>query len=127
MNEEQIEKLEGLKQQMRIKQQKQRLQNNTLLQECLAAIKLYTIIEDEEEIKHIIRLVSLPEVEIYSHDDTIILEDDEDYYIVWDEASLPVLMTSGKSIRENWDDVMAVAFETYFVAVSSEKAIGIRH
>ena len=66
MNEEQIEKLEGLKQQMRIKQQKQRLQNNTLLQECLAAIKPYTIIEDEEEIKHIIHLVSLPEVEMHS-------------------------------------------------------------
>ena len=49
------------------------------------------------------------------------------YSSIWDEESLPVIMSSGKSIRENWDDVMAVAFETYFVAESGEKTIGIRH
>ena len=41
--------------------------------------------------------------------------------------SLLVIITSGKSIKENWKDVLAVAFNTYFVAESTGKTIGIRH
>lgn len=57
----------------------------------------------------------------------MILEDDERYYIVWDEATLPVVLSTGKNIVECWDDVMAVSFDTYLVSVSTGKTIGIRH
>ncbi|MCR5105697.1 MAG: hypothetical protein K6B68_14785 [Eubacterium sp.] len=127
MDDKQKQKLEELKEQMQIKKYEQSLQNNLLLQECLTAIKLYSIIENEEEIKSLDYLVSMPGAKLYSHDDIVTLEDVEEYYIVWDEASLPVIITSGKSIKENWDDVLAVAFETYFIAKTSGKVIGIRH
>ena len=127
MDKDQKQKLDRLKQKAKIKAQKQRLENNALLQECLAALGDYKLLEDEKEIGSIIAKASSPDVEMYSHDDQVILEDALKYYIVWDEASLPVIITYGKIIMENWDDVMAVSFETYFVSVSSGKVIGIRH
>jgi hypothetical protein len=127
MDAEQKKKLERLKAQAHIKEQKQRLQKNVLLQECLDALSFYLILEDEDEIKHIESLVASSHAEMRSHDDKVILEDDERYYIVWDEATLPVVMSTGKNIVECWDDVMAVSFDTYLVSVSTGKTIGIRH
>ncbi len=100
MDAEQRKKLERLKAQAHIKEQRQRLQKNVLLQECLDALSFYLIIEDEDEIKHIESLVASSHAEMRSHDDKVILEDDERYYIVWDEATLPVVMSTGKNIVE---------------------------
>ena len=47
---------------------------------------------------------------MHTHDEQVVLEDAEQYYIVWDEATIPT-----------------VAFDTYFVAESTGKTIGIRH
>ena len=128
MDREQKQKLEELKQYAKNKGTKQLFQKNVLLQECLTALDTYTIVDNEEDITKIIHLASSPAPEIHSHyDNQITIEDEQRYYIVWDNAYLPIIMTSGKSIRKNWDDVMAVAFDTYFVDVSSGKAIGIRH
>ena len=127
MDEERKKKLESLKIQAKINERKQSLQKNVLLQECLEVLSSYSIVEDENEIEYIESLASSLDFEMYSHDDQVIMEDALKYYIVWDEASLPVIITNGKIIMENWDDVMAVSFETYFVSVSSGKVIGIRH
>ena len=54
------------------------------------------------------------------------LKDDEQYYIVWDEMTLPVVLSSGRRIKENWDDVVAVSFETYFIASSTKTVIGVK-
>ncbi|MCR5011854.1 MAG: hypothetical protein K6A72_05885 [Lachnospiraceae bacterium] len=89
MDAEQRKKLERLKAQAHIKEQKQRLQKNVLLQECLDTLSFYLIIEDE--------------------------------------ATLPIVMSTGKNIVECCDDVMEVAFDTYLVSVSTGKTIGIRH
>jgi hypothetical protein len=64
---------------------------------------------------------------MHTHDEQVVLEDAEQYYIVWDEATLPTVVCSGKRINECWNDVLAVAFDTYFVAESTGKTIGIRH
>ncbi len=127
MDAELRKKLERLKAQAHIKEQKQRLQKNVLLQDCLDALSFYLILEDEDEIKHIESLAASSHAEMHSHDDKVILEDNEQYYIVWDEATLPVVMSTGKNIVECGDDVMAVAFDTYLVSVSTGKTIGIRH
>ena len=55
------------------------------------------------------------------------MDEEERYYIVWDEATLPIVLCSGKYINECWDDVIAVAFDTYFVSKSTRKVIGVRH
>ena len=126
MDKEQKQRIEELKRQAQINIQKQKLQKNVLLQECLSALNSYRFIDDNE-VKQIIDIVSMSNAELYSHDDLIVLDDEEQYYIVWDEASLPVVLCLGKYINEFWDDVVAVAFDTYFVAESTRKVIGIRH
>ena len=127
MDEERKKKLESLKIQAKTNERKQSLQKNVLLQECLEVLSLYSIVEDENEIEYIELLASSPDFEMYSHDDRIILDEEERYYIVWDEATLPIVLCSGKYINECWDDVMAVAFDTYFVSRSTRKVIGVRH
>ena len=127
MDEERKKKLESLKIQAKTNEQKQSLQKNVLLQECLEVLSSYSIVEDENEIEYIESLASSPDFEMYSHDDRIILDEEERYYIVWDEATLPIVLCSGKYINECWDDVMAVAFDTYFVSKATRKVIGIRH
>lgn len=127
MDEERKKKLESLKIQAKKNERKQSLQKNVLLQECLEVLSSYSIVEDENEIEYIESLASSPDFEMYSHDDRIILDEEERYYIVWDEAILPIVLCSGKYINECWDDVMAVAFDTYFVSKSTRKVIGVRH
>jgi hypothetical protein len=127
MDSEQKKKLELLKAQAKNNEQKQNLKKNELLQECMEALSSYSIVEDKNEIKHIESLASSSDAEMHSHDDSITLDDEEQYYIVWDEAMLPIVLCSGKNINECWDDVMSVAFDTYFVAESTGKTIGIKH
>ena len=127
MDEEQKKKLELLKAQTKINERKQRLQKNVLLQECLKALSSYSIIENKKEIKQIESLASFQDTEMHSHDDRVTLDNEEQYYIVWDEETLPIVLCLGKYINECWDDVMAVSFDTYFISQSAWKAIGIRH
>ncbi|SER01199.1 hypothetical protein SAMN02910369_02874 [Lachnospiraceae bacterium NE2001] len=125
MNTEQKNKLKQLKTQMQEKKKTQALQNNILLQECLAALGTYEIIEDESVIEELVSFASKPDAEKHSPSDIAPLIDDAQYYIVWDEATLPVVMCSGNSIKNCWDDVLAVAFETYLVDASTKDVIGI--
>lgn len=127
MDEERKKKLESLKIQAKTNERKQSLQKNVLLQECLEILSSYSIVEDENEIEYIESIASSPDFEMYSHDDRIILDEEERYYIVWVEATLPIVLCSGKYINECWDDVMAVAFDTYFVSKATRKVIGVRH
>lgn len=125
MDENQRIKLEELKQQMQEKEKQQKLQKNELYQECLTALKDYKIIEDEDIIKKLVHLASLPGKEMHKYTDVLNLNDDDQYYIVWDELTLPVVVSSGKRIKENLDDVLAVAFETYFIDCSTKTVIGV--
>ena len=126
MNEEQKNKLKELKNQMTEKEKQQRLQKNVLYQECLEALEVYEVLENEDVVQEIIHLISLPSVEKHPYKDVIDLKDDEQYYIVWDEMTLPVVLSSGRRIKENWDDVVAVSFETYFIASSTKTVIGVK-
>lgn len=82
------------------------------------------VIQDDENITAV---VMSSEKEMHKHSENVRLIDNERYYIVWNNTSVPVIESSGKCINDNWDDVMAVAFDTYFVMKSSGKIIGIRN
>ena len=127
MNTEQKKKLELLRSQAQTKERKQSLQKNVLLQECLEALGTFEILEKEDQIKNIESLVTLQDAEMHSHEDRIILDEEEKYYIVWDEATLPIVVSLGRTIMKCWDDVLAVAFDTYLVSESFERIVGIRH
>lgn len=126
MNKEQKNRLEELKIQIQEKERQQILQKNVLYQECLTALNFYTLIEDEDVIRKLVHLASLPDIEMHKCSDVLDLEDNDQYYIVWDEMMLPVVVSSGKSIKDNLDDVLAVAFETYFIDCLTKKVIGVR-
>lgn len=49
-----------------------------------------------------------------------------DYYIVWDNERVPIIKCKGNDIIENWDDVLAVAFDTCFVDCRTEQGFLIR-
>ena len=127
MNEKQKEKMAELKKQMQAKMQDKILQNNVLFQECLTALSDYLIIEDNSEVERITDIASSEDAEMHSHDELIELNDEERYYIVWDDLSVPIVESSGLCIKNSWDYVMAVSFDTYFVSKLSERVIGIRH
>ena len=127
MDSDKKKRLEELKRQAQIKKHKHELEKNELLQECLCALKSYSFVDNEDEIQRIIRLASATEAEMHAHNEHISLDDEEQHYIVWDEASLPIVLCSGKTIKEFWDDVLAVAFDTYFVSESTEKVTRVRH
>lgn len=121
------QKLESLKEQARIKAQRHMWIENELLQECLSALETYMIVDDEDLINNVIDIASKKDAKIYSHNDEVLLDDEKKYYIVWDEASLPIVSCSGARINDCRDDVMAVAFDTYFVSESMAEAIGVRN
>lgn len=127
MDEKQKEKMAELKKQMQAKMQDKILQNNVLFQESLTALSDYLIIEDNSEVERITDIASSKDAEMHSHDELIELNDEEHYYIVWDDLSVPIVESSGLCIKNSWDYVMAVSFDTYFVSKLSERVIGIRH
>ncbi len=60
------------------------------------------------------------------HSDIPMIEKNHDYYIVWDNERVPIIKCKGNDIIENWDDVLAVAFDTCFVDCESEQGFLIR-
>lgn len=127
MNEKQKDRMAELKKRIQAKIHEQILQNNVLFQECLTALSDYMIIEDNSEVERITDIASSEDAEMHSHDELIELNDEERYYIVWDDLSVPIVESSGLCIKNSWDDVMAVSFDTYFVSKLSERVIGIKH
>lgn len=53
--------------------------------------------------------------------------DDENCYIIWDEASIPVLKSSVDIIVKNIEDVLAVSFDTYLVDISFKWIVEFNH
>lgn len=127
MNPEQRARLEELKKQNEVNLKEKELMRNALYQECVATVKPFRIIKDENEIQKIFHALSLSEIKMYEYNEKADLCDEEQYLIIWDNADLPVLESLGKTIKENWDDVTAVSFETYFISTSFGTAVGIKH
>lgn len=60
------------------------------------------------------------------YSDRTMIEKSHDYYIVWDNAEVPIIKCKGECIFENWNDVIAVAFDTCFIDCETEKGFLIR-
>ena len=129
MTPEQRARLEELRKQNKVKLKAKGcdLSRNVLYKECVEAIKPFRIITDEKEIQKIIHDMSMSEIKMYEYNEKADLCDEEHFLIVWDSEGLPVLESSGKTIKANWDDVTAVSFETYFISTVSGSAVGIKH
>lgn len=51
----------------------------------------------------------------------------DNYYIIWDEVTLPILYVNICDIIENLDDVTAVSFDTWLVSENLDVIIEIFH
>ena len=100
--------------------------SNVPLQECLNNLETYQIISDETIIKHIVKIAGNIEIKRMSHLDIPMIEKNHDYYIIWDNERVPIIKCKGNDIIENWDDVLAVAFDTCFVDCRTEQGFFIR-
>ena len=126
MNEEQRKKLIILKSVNKEYIKKLQWKSNVLLQEWLNNLEAYQIISDETIIKHIVKIAGDAEIKKMYHSDIPIIEKNHDYYIIWDNERVPIIKCKGNDIIENWDDVLAVAFDTCFVDCESEQGFLIR-
>ncbi len=115
MNEEQRKKLIILKSVNKEDIKKAQWKSNVRLQECLNNLETYQIISDETKINHIKKIENDTKKKRMSHSDIPMIEKNHDYYIIWDNEQIPIIKCKGNDIIENWDDVLAVAFDTCFI------------
>ena len=100
-------------------------QRNPLLQECLQAIGIYQI-SDETETNNILTIMHQTPIVQFPHDSPPPIAPTHPYAVVWDETQLPVIICSGARIITNWEDIMAVAFDTCLVDLALGRAVLIR-
>ena len=124
MNDEQRKKLKALKSQNKEYIKKLQWEKNALLQECLKAIKNYSIINDEITINQLLEIAN--DTKIVHHSDRPTLEKNHSYYVVWDDEQVPIIKCNGNDILNNWDDVIAVALYTCFVDYENNHSILIK-
>ncbi len=114
----------------------------TLFEECVAALRISGQAEvcGEEHSRQFIREVksrvpftrwnridwdALPAYETI--DEAAPDDLSGDFYIFWNEASLPVVRSDGKNIIANMDDVLAVDFDTWLVSADLSRIIEFHH
>lgn len=126
MNEEQRNRLAKLKLANADYMKEIQWQNNSLLQECLAVLSSYRIVKNEQEIADIMSIANSDKIKTVHHSDNLLLDRTRNYYVVWDNGQVPIVECDGRSILENYDDILAVAFDTCFVDVENKQAILVR-
>lgn len=107
--------------------QAQAWKKNTMLQECLTALRGSCTVAQamNQEAAEAV-------VNIAARENTWTEADDippdflaKDCYIIWDEAGLPTLFGSTFLVLEHLVDVTAVSFETYLVSADFDRIVHI--
>lgn len=140
MNADQRKKYEQLKKRNAKMVQEAMLKNNVLLQECIEVLKdqegvlpsnkqeeiltafnakLNEALNSSAIIKKMERLNSIDDI----NPDWI----GKRVYIIWDEASLPIIERKLNEVIHNIDNIKAVAFDTWIVSENLCKFIEINH
>lgn len=107
-----------------IRLRKQSLLDNELLRDCLEKIPDAEIIYGSAETENILDLMESRFQIEYHHVKSsyeislndVPSDDNRKYYVIWDNAGLPILNCSGKYLFQYPDDVFAVDFDTYIVS-----------
>lgn len=114
-----------------IRLRKQSLLDNELLRDCIEKIKNIEIIDESTETENLLDLMQDRFSIEYHHVknsyeislNDIPLDADKKYYIIWDNAGLPILKCSGKYLLQYPDDVFAVDFDTYILSEDFRKIV----
>lgn len=126
MTDAQRKKLAGLKLANTKYVRESEWRKNSLLQECLAVLEEYQIVEDATQIAQLEEISNSNQVIKISHKDRASLSENSDYYVIWDDAQVAIIKCSGKAISQNWDDIMAVAFDTCIIDIETRQGILVR-
>lgn len=126
MTENQKRKLQGLKSINAKYAEQLQWKDNILLQDCLKVLEKYRIISNETELNSIMNIANGADVVQVSHAAKPSLTYNHTYYIVWNNAHTPMIECTGINIMAQWDNVMAVDFDTCFVDKVEQNAILVR-
>ena len=107
--------------------QAQAWKKNTMLQECLTALRgscTVALAMNQEAAEAVVNIAAAENT--WTEADSI----PEDFlakecYIIWDEAGLPTLYGSSSLVLEHLADVAAVSFETYLVSATFDRIVHI--
>ncbi len=110
----------------------------TLFEECIEALKNYSIIEDDKQKEQILSNLSLTfygklDVSQYSEPHEVsfnelhLLPDEKEYYIIWTDAEIPIIKSNIDDILENIYDVLAVSFDTWLISADMKEIIEFYH
>ena len=118
------ERMQELIDKNKIRLRKKHLLDNELLRDCLNKITDAEIIDGSAETESILDLMESRFQIEYHHVknsyaislNSIPLDDNGQYYIIWDNADVPILKCSGASVLQYPDDVFAVSFDTYIIS-----------
>lgn len=129
MDEKQKMRLKELKESCRVSAREKRQAGNVLLKECLEALgNGYTLDNEPEAVKKLndfLRNNKALGSELGRGDLSFMRG--HTYYIIWDEASLPVVICDGERIVENLDDILCVSFDTFFMQTDKNVVIEYNH
>ncbi|MCM1132533.1 MAG: hypothetical protein NC340_03580 [Ruminococcus flavefaciens] len=108
----------------RISLRQKHLLDNALLRDCLEKITDVEIIDSSDRADELLDLMESRFQIEYHHvkgsfeisGSNVFLNAGQKYYIIWDNADLPVLKCSGADVLQYPDDIFAVDFDTYIVS-----------
>lgn len=105
--------------------QAQRWKQNTMLQECLTALRGSCTVALAVNQEAVEAVVSIAMVEDHWMQTETVPDNwlPEMSYIFWDESTLPMLYCVSSLALEHIDDVTAVAFETFLVSANMDRII----
>ena len=110
----------------------------TLLEECLDVLKKYSIIEDkelEEQILSNLKSTFYGKIDFSKYADAHEsnfeeirqLPDESEYYVIWDNAAIPIIKCNIEDILDNIYDVLAVSFDTWLISTNMKRIIEFYH
>ena len=82
-------------------------EKNVLFQEFLNEVGTYSIIDDPQEEKRIVHLTA-GIIGRYDKLESLSIKEEFKYFIVWDNADIPVVQCQGSDIKRCLDDIEAV-------------------
>lgn len=142
MNEEQRKKYEQLKKQNKTAENERRWDKNILLQECPSALGKQAKVIPSEKHAEVIKKINIA-TSSFKENGSLTCSGEftflnsineiatdwlgERVLIIWDEATLPIVNSDLFLIKQNIEDVKAVAFDTWLVAEQSNRLVEINH
>lgn len=134
MTEEQKKRLAKLKVKNKDYVLAKQWEKNVMLQECLSSLNnQWTIADSDMSIMCFKAIASFacrriePTKEIQTVNEITDIWIGQSIYIVWDEATLPVLKCDFQTVKKSIDDVLSVAFDTWILSEELDKMIHFSH